>query len=195
MLKSLSGLAGGLPRPAAPAVSLSSGYVGICVSDQPQGNGNLQRVVELYDLLRPPLHAYLGSLGLNQEEAEDVIQETFLRLVRHLARHGPERNLRGWVFRVARNMCVDLYRFEKRWRCEIEAGLVLHGCVDPAPNPEEKVLLDERRRKFEGACAHLTPKQRHCVLLRTQGLRYREIAVILGVSVQRVGELMQRAIS
>ena len=57
------------------------------------------------------------------------------------------------------------------------------------------ILLIERLARFRAAFAELTPKQRECLLLRFKGLRYRDIAVALGVSVQRVGELMQRAIS
>lgn len=195
MFKSVGGLAGGLPRPAVTAVSLPSGYVEICFADDHRAVENRQRVIKLYELLRPSLHPYLSTLGLSPDQAEDVIQESFLRLVRHVARGGPIDNLRGWVFRVARNLSVDLYRFERRWYCGAEAMPVLHGRVDPAPNPEEQIILAERKRQFEDACAQLTPKQRQCVSLRAEGLRYREIAVVLGVSVQRVGELMHRAIS
>jgi DNA-directed RNA polymerase specialized sigma24 family protein len=49
-------------------------------------------------------------------------------------------------------------------------------------------------KRFEQRFAQLTPKQRQCVSLRAEGFRYREIALTLGVSVQRVGELMQRSI-
>jgi RNA polymerase sigma-70 factor (ECF subfamily) len=194
VLKSVGGLAGGLPRHST-AVLWTSGYLGFGVPDEHQHVDNLQRVVELYEVLRPALHAYLASLGLNQEQAEDIIQQTFLRLMRHILRNGPERNLRAWLFRVARNTSVDLYRSENRWRCDIEAAVLSQGCPDPAPNPEEKVILEECKRQFESARAQLTPKQRRSILLRAEGLRYREIAVILGVSVQRVVELVQRAIS
>jgi RNA polymerase sigma-70 factor (ECF subfamily) len=92
---------------------------------------------------------------------------------------------------------MDFHRSEKRWfgGSEAEPHPVLRDRVDPAPNPEQKIILEERMRKFEDAFALLTPKQRHCVLLRAEGLRYREIALVLRVSVQRVGELMQLAIS
>jgi RNA polymerase sigma factor (sigma-70 family) len=64
-----------------------------------------------------------------------------------------------------------------------------------APNPEQKITLEERKRQFEDAFARLTPKQRHCVTLRAAGMRYRAIAQAMGVSHQRVGELMKRAIA
>jgi RNA polymerase sigma-70 factor, ECF subfamily len=72
---------------------------------------------------------------------------------------------------------------------------VIRERVDPRPSPEQQILLDERMKSFEDAFSRLTPKQRQCVLLRAEGFRYREIAITLGVSVQRVGELMQRSIT
>jgi RNA polymerase sigma-70 factor (ECF subfamily) len=176
---------------------MTSTYLGICDSGGSKNAGDRQRIIELYDHLRPSLHAYLSSLGLSKEHSEDVIQEAFLRLVRHFLEQGTDENLRAWVFRVAYNLSMDFHRSEKRWlrANEFEPQPVLRDRVDPAPNPEQKIMLDERNRQFAGAFAQLTPKQRQCVLLRADGLRYRAIAQVLGVSVQRVGELMQRAIS
>jgi RNA polymerase sigma-70 factor (ECF subfamily) len=154
-------------------------------------------IIELYDHLRPSLQAYLSSRGLSKEHSEDVIQEAFLRLVRHNVEQGSGENPRAWVFRVAHNLSVDYHRFERRRSRgnETEARPLLREQVDPAPDPEEKIILGERTRQFRKAVAQLTPKQRHCLLLRAKGMCYREIAHELGVSVQRVGELMQRAIS
>jgi len=59
----------------------------------------------------------------------------------------------------------------------------------------ESSQLHKRLRRLRSAYAQLTPRQRDCLLLRAEGLRYREIALVLGVSVQRVGEMMQRAIN
>ena len=71
------------------------------------------------------------------------------------------------------------------------AAITRHG---GRPSPEQRVILKEHRKLIEDAFAQLTPKQRQCVLLRAEGFRYREIALILKISVQRVGELMQRSI-
>ena len=191
------GFVGEPPRVDPKNIAMNTAYLGIFVSNEHKHAGERERIIELYDHLRPSLYAYLCSLGLNPDQSEDVIQETFIRLVHHAADRGTDENVRAWVFRVAYNLSMDFHRFEKRWGRgnNIEPELVLRDCVDPAPNPEQKIILDERMKKFEDAFAQLTPKQRHCVLLRSEGLRYREIALVLGVSVQRVGELIQRAIS
>jgi RNA polymerase sigma-70 factor, ECF subfamily len=156
-----------------------------------------QRIIDLYDDLRPALYAYLCALGVSSDQAEDVIQETFLRLVRFRFERSTHDNLRAWLFRVAHNLSMDVHRFQRRWsqHNDEQSQPVIRHRADPGPTPEQQVILDERRRQFENAFAQLTPKQRQCVLLRAEGFRYREIALTLGVSVQRVGELMQRSIS
>ena len=179
------------------AIAVASSDLGIFVSEQSRNTRARQRIIQLYDHLRPSLHAYLCCLGMSPDQGEDVIQETFLRLVRHRAERGTEDNLRAWVFRVAHNLSMDVHRSERRWSHgnDDESHPVIRERADPGPSPEQQLILEERSRRFEIAFAHLTPKQRQCVLLRAEGFRYREIAKTLGISVQRVGELMQRSIS
>jgi len=145
--------------------------------------------------LRPSLRAYLCCLGITLDQAEDVIQEAFLRLVSHRFEQGATENLRAWIFRVAHNLSMNIHRSQRRASSDVEPALVIQDRADPRPSPEQQILLDERMKRFEDAFAHLTLKQRQCVLLRAEGFRYREIACVLGISVQRVGELMQRSIS
>ena len=190
-------LGGTLTGPDAPANAVISGDLGIVVSDPSSIHRTRQRIIDLYDHLRPSLRAYLGCLGMSSDQAEDVIQDTFLRLVRHRFEPGARDNLRAWVFRVAHNLSMDVHRSQIRspYGIDEESRPVIRERADPRPSPEQQLLLDERMRHFEDAFTQLTPKQRQCVLLRAEGFRYREIALTLGISVQRVGELMQRSIS
>src|ERR1700722_12657567 len=57
----------------------------------------------LYRELQKPLVRYLRCLGLSSDEAQDVVQDAFLSLQRHLAAGGSQENIRSWVFRVAHN--------------------------------------------------------------------------------------------
>jgi RNA polymerase sigma-70 factor (ECF subfamily) len=174
-----------------------SGDVGILVSEQSGTARTRQRIVDLYDELRVPLHAYLSCLGMSLDQAEDIIQESFLRLVRHRLHERPNDNLRAWLFRVAHNLSMDVHRFQRRWSwsAEDEPRVRERQSADPEPSPEQKIISREHMKRFEDRFAQLTPKQRQCVLLRAEGFRYREIAGVLGISVQRVGELMQRSIA
>jgi RNA polymerase sigma-70 factor (ECF subfamily) len=195
--QTLRKLGGSLTASSTEGNAVVSGDLEILVSNPPDRAGTRQRIIALYDRLRPSLRAYLCYLGITQDEAEDVIQDTFLRLVRHRFDLNATENLRAWVFRVAHNLSMDIHRSQVRCPSgnDEEARTVIRERVDPRPSPEQQVLLDERMKHFEDAFAQLTPKQRQCVLLRAEGFRYREIALALGISVQRVGELMQRSIS
>jgi len=183
---------GTLPGSHTEVHSFSVSDLRIHASEQLRMAERRDHIAELYDLLKPPLYAYLWYLGMNTDQAEDVIQDTFLRLVSGRFDPNGQDNLRAWIFRVARNLSMDIHRAQRRWsrRCDDDPHTVIRERIDPAPSPEQQILLGERLRRF----ADLTPKQRQCVLLRAEGFRYREIAVTLGVSVQRVGEIMQRSI-
>jgi RNA polymerase sigma-70 factor, ECF subfamily len=159
-----------------------------------------QRVVDLYDQLQPLLLAHLRGLGLTREDAEDVTHESFLRLLRHLLEARADENLRGWVFRVAYNLSMDVHRSNRHYQqgLHLEMGcgsLNSQDAADPDPSPEDVVIRDERFHRLQKAVLQLTVQQRNCLLLRAEGLRYREIALRLGISVQRVAKLLERSTS
>lgn len=159
-----------------------------------------QQVIELYDQLQPALLAHLRGLGLTTEDAEDVMHESFLRLLRHLLEMRADENLRGWLYRVAYNLSMDLHRFNRHYllpHSSEESAAISDSkdTVDPAPDPENVVLQQERFHRLQQGVMQLTVQQRTCVLLRAEGLRYREIASRLGISVQRVAKLLERSTS
>src|SRR6516162_11778359 len=87
-----------------------------------------REVTSLYRELREPLLRYLVCLGLSRDEAQDVVQDTFLSLHRHLASGGSQENIRGWVFRVAHNQARNRQgsyhrRFGEPLDFEIDARL------------------------------------------------------------------------
>jgi RNA polymerase sigma-70 factor, ECF subfamily len=149
-------------------------------------------VTALYRELRQPLLRYLVCLGLSSDEAQDVVQDAFLRLHQHLASGGPQENIRGWVFRVAHNQARNRQgsyhrRFGKSLDLETDARL-------DETTPEGVVLQEERFRRLEEAIGLLSASERECLLLRAGGLRYREIAEVLGISISTAGDTVERAI-
>lgn len=154
--------------------------------------------VKFFDELRLPVYRYLFRVGLCPEEAEDITQEVFLRLFKHLLEQGREENLRGWVFRVAQNLALNLALHQRGNRNRLRtksledwAGLN-DLVIDLAPNPEQFLLGKERIARFE-RCS-LSHRQRQCISLRIEGYRYSEIAEILGVTEASVAESLRRAI-
>jgi RNA polymerase sigma-70 factor (ECF subfamily) len=154
------------------------------------------RILELHDLLNRSLYRYLRSLGLAPDEAEDVLQETFLRLAGHLKQGRSDDNLRSWLFQVAHNLAMDVHRAGQRERQDesYPCRCTVDEPIDPDANPERTYIQKEQTRQLMMAMSQLTLRQRNSVLLRAEGLRYREIAVALGVSEQRALHLVKRAL-
>jgi RNA polymerase sigma-70 factor, ECF subfamily len=155
-----------------------------------------ERITQLYDELRQPIRRYLLCLNVCRMEADEIIQDTFLRLYRHLHAGGREDNLRGWIFRVAHNISINELKRRKYFapsnpRPE-SAPCALD--IDLAPNPEELLLRKERMVRIHAAISTLSERQKQCLYLRAEGFRYREIAELLGVTVSTVAELLHRAI-
>ena len=147
---------------------------------------------QLFRELRKPLLRYLVCLGLSPDEAQDVVQDAFLSLHRHLACGGSQANIRSWIFRVAHNAARNRQsRYERRFAAPLEDGL---GLVLDKATPEHVVLEKEKFRTLRKAIRLLTESERECLLLRAGGLRYREIGEVLGLSISTVGDIVERAI-
>ena len=149
-------------------------------------------VTTLYRELRKPLLRYLVCLGLTGDEAQDVVQDVFLSLQRHLASGGTQENIRSWLFRVAHNQARNRQTsYHRRF------GEPLDGEMDflaDDPTPEQLVLGKEQFRRLAAAGRLLTESERECLLLRAGGLRYREIGEVLGMATSTVGDTVERAI-
>jgi RNA polymerase sigma-70 factor (ECF subfamily) len=149
-------------------------------------------VTTLYRELRKPLLRYLVCLGLSRDEAQDVVQDAFLSLQRHLASDGRQENIRGWLFRVAHNQARNRQTsYHRRFHESLdgEMDFLAHD-----ETPEQKLLEKEKFRRLAAAIRLLAESERECLLLRAGGLRYREIGEVLGMAVSTVGDTVERAI-
>jgi len=154
-------------------------------------------VALLFGELRRPLLRYLLSLSLEPAEAEDAVQETFLRLCEQFTA-GACFNLRAWIFRVAHNLALDQHRRRMRapsLALESDAfGEPQMALSDPRATPEQQVMEQQRAERLQAALRRLPIHQQHCLHLRAEGLRYREIAEVLGVGTSTVADWVQAAL-
>jgi RNA polymerase sigma-70 factor (ECF subfamily) len=178
-------------------VLLTTG-LGLGAMEERRDFGNREILIQLFREIRMPLYGYLVCIGLKPHEADDIVQEAFLRLHQQLESGVKIEEPRAWVFRVARNASLNLQRVQRRLVFESDLDpkeeSKLEQRFDPEMNPETLYLKKEVMIRLDAGIARLTEQQRHCVYLRSQGLRYREIAAVLGVSVSSAAELLQRAI-
>lgn len=155
-----------------------------------------EEVMELFEQFRNPLLRYSLSLGLPIHDAEEVIQEVFLALFRHLHLGRSRKNLRGWLFRVAHNLALKqrLANQTAVQRTAADAGAAEEH-ADPAPGPEEQMTAAQRRYRLQAVVRALPENDQHCLRLRAEGLRYREIATVLGMSLGAVSISLTRSIA
>lgn len=123
-----------------------------------------KRVVALYDELRPSIFGYLCSIGVHPEQAEDAVQETFLRLFRDFADELVSDKVRPWAFRVAQYVVTDEYRKSKRiLELDAQAERLVDLRVDPSLNPEESLARKEQVSRLLAAVSRLPEQQRQCL--------------------------------
>lgn len=129
----------------------------------------------------------LATLMLGRTaDAEDVVQETFLRLLRHVAEGRPLPNARGWLYTVAAHACRDAQRRSRRWLPWLAAG----DARQSADRPDDAEGLEPIRL----ALRKLPARDRLLIALRADGLSYAEISAAAGVRLTSVGRLMARAL-
>lgn len=141
----------------------------------------------LFQQLYPALYRYLHRLTGDPDVAEDVAQESFVRLLRQPL---PEEEARPWLFTVATNLVRD--RARKRQR-----HLRLAEAV-PAPTPRERPDVSVERadeiHRVRAALEEIPERDRTLLLMREEGFKYDEIARIVGVAPGSVGTLLARAL-
>ena len=146
--------------------------------------------------IRDSLLRYVLSFGLSVQDGEEIIQEVFLALFGHLRAGKSRRNLPGWIFCVAHNLALKQRHATQRLQNEIDTeGELAENQVDPSPNPEALVLSAQRQRRLLAAVRALPEQDQRCLRLRAEGLRYREIARVLGISLGSVARSLARSLA
>lgn len=122
-------------------------------------------------------------------EAEDVAQETFLKILKSAHRYRPAAAFRTYFYRVLTHLCIDCTRKKQLTGTDIHPDM-----EDPSLGPAESLIEKERRVQVRAALDVLPDKQKAAIILRHyEGLNYAEIAEVLGVTSKAVERLISRA--
>jgi RNA polymerase sigma-70 factor (ECF subfamily) len=154
-------------------------------------------IVALYDQMRGRILRYVLSFELSAADAEEVVQEVFLALYQHLSRGKSRDGLCGWLFRVAHNLSLKRRTVISRRPASpmtrvVEAESLV---ADPHPNPEDQLAFRQRQDRLRSVVDALPEMDRECLYLRSEGLRYREIADVLGISLGSVANSLAKSLS
>jgi RNA polymerase sigma-70 factor (ECF subfamily) len=151
-------------------------------------------LVEAFEEQRPRLLKALQALLGNRQDAEDAVQNAFVRCWQARPRLAEINNLSGWIWRVGVNAGRDL--FDQAWR---RRARPLENAGNAAPDamatPLDLIVDSEDRQRLGAALALLRPSEREVFLYRQQGgLSFRAIARLRGTPIGTVKTLMHRAL-
>jgi RNA polymerase sigma factor (sigma-70 family) len=142
------------------------------------------------------LQVCLRLSGSRAADAEEFLQDAFLRLVRRLRRGKPVENTKHWLIRVLHNI-----RFDERLRMSrfvmldgSDIAEILDRMRATGLSSEAALLEKERMEQLRIAMGQLTERQCQCLLLRAEGCKLKEIGELLGVSTALVAEACGRAL-
>ena len=157
--------------------------------------GEVRAFEELVRRHCTPVFSFLLRLTGDRGRAEDLCQETFLRVVRAAEAWEPRALFRTWLYAVARNQAQDEARRRAFRRTEPEGDPAATAGASADPGPEEAAAGALLRPKLEAALASLPEEQREVFLLREHaGLRFPEIAEVTGVPENTVKSRMRYAL-
>jgi RNA polymerase sigma-70 factor (ECF subfamily) len=154
-----------------------------------------QEVIQLFDELRSGLLRYLLGFDLPSQDGEEVIQEVFLALFQHLQRGRSRENLHGWIFRVAHNLGLKRRMARTKEARAVSEEALAATLADRGENPEEQLLSSRQHKRLQMVFRALPEQDQWCLSLRAEGLRYREIAEVLDISLASVSTSLGRSLA
>lgn len=155
--------------------------------------GDRQAFDRAYDLYRGRVFGFLVRLSGRRDVAEDILQETWMRLARSARSLSEDTKLDAWLFTVARNLYVSWVR---RRAIDLDRIRALRAPAASAPRvlPFDEVAGKELRERLEQAIAELPMSYREVILLVcVEGLEPEEVGRILGLKPEALRQRLSRA--
>jgi RNA polymerase sigma-70 factor (ECF subfamily) len=150
-----------------------------------------RRFAEIYKRHFPPIYRFIFRLSGDPEEAEDVTQDSFVKLYRYMQKKEEPINPGAWLFKVSANTCYTLLKRKERHRkmIENEAG----NPSQQQQSVEDHLVKTEEIAMLRQALNRLPVRERIILELHQGGLSYREIAGIIKVKTSTIGKKLFRA--
>ena len=158
--------------------------------------GNEKAFEELIREMYPSVYFYVKNIVKNYEDAEEITQDTFVKLWDKRKLIDEDANIKAYVFVIAKNFALLNLREKKKNPVEcFSENLELELKMLASQNPESIILLDETKCKIREAVAGMPDQRKKVFLLSRQfGYTYKEIASQLDISVKTVEKHMGKAL-
>ncbi len=163
--------------------------------------GDMTSFQAIMDELHTPIFNYLLRLLFNRDDAEDALQEVWMKVIRQRDNYNDQGKFSSWVYRIAHNHCLD--HFRKRKRCMEdsenygdEGVSVIERTETDQPSPLEVLLEQEQLGVLEKAVAELPEAIREVYVLRAvHDVPFKEIAEIQDAPLGTVLSRMHQAVN
>lgn len=150
-------------------------------------SGDTDSLAILVGRWEQPLHRFVYRMLPRKEDANDICQETFLRILNKAHRFKTGSRFSTWMYQIALNLCRDQVRRRKRWgllmaeNVELNEELAPTGVTAQQDNPEGNVERRELSAAVKRALECIPAPQREVLILKEfEGLKFKEIAEVLG---------------
>jgi RNA polymerase sigma-70 factor (ECF subfamily) len=146
---------------------------------------------EIYDRYSPGIYRYAFHLLGDPQQAEDCTADTFTRYLQALrSRGGPADHLQAYLYRIAHNQIIDIYRSQTPPPLSLFDEL-----PGDEPEPSQMVVDQIEEERVRAALVYLTPEQRQVIVLKyLEGLENDSVALVLKKSVGTIKSLQHRAL-
>ena len=145
-------------------------------------SGDMQSLGQLVVRWERPLYRFVSRMLPRADDARDVCQETFLRILNRADRFRSGSRFSTWMYQIALNLCRDQARWRRRW-----GKIVVDGKEAPTEttaaaglSPEAGTEMNELTRAVQEGLREIPPEQREVLILKEyEGLKFKEIAEVL----------------
>lgn len=151
--------------------------------------GDKQAYAHIINKYKNPLYATILRMTRNPHDAQDLVQEAFIKVYQQLEKYNRTGSFSSWLYRVAVNHCMDEFRKKRFQQSEIEEEMVVN-----TNHPEVIFLKKEKNRQLERLIATLPEDERMMILLRYGNEQsYDEISEIMNTPLSTVRNKLHRA--
>lgn len=163
--------------------------------------GDKQSLELLINQYLKPIYSFVYRYVGNEQEAEDITQEVFVKAWRNIKKFDQNKSFKTWLFLIAKNSCIDFLKKKRmipfsEFDTEDGNNLIADTFADPSPLPQELLEKAEMAQMLNFALEKLPPKYRMVLFLRyNDHFNFREIAESLGEPLHTIISRHRRALA
>lgn len=158
--------------------------------------GDREAFAELVGLYQKKVFVQAFAFFRNREDALEIVQETFMRVYEKIGSYRADHSLQSWIYRVARNLCVDYYRkYAKKRNLEHDLDAIPELQLNGAAKGRSAWESQHLAAAIDRAVERLSSRQKEVFSLKyRQGMKLQQVAETMAVSIGTVKALHHRAL-